>query len=364
MLRPNQNNLQNALEDNSYFLNEIASMTQTGGYGCNLLDRSIFMDDIARNLLGIPHDYKLQVDNIKRFFKNSSTLNTVLKAALKGESSLLDVELLRFDGHKIWVRFNCNPYLENGKTVGLRGVLTSINQFIKNTQKVEKAALTIKAQNERQVHFAHMLSHNLRSHASNLQLTLETFEDVDSNEVEVFQSYLTDISQSLNQTLTHLNEVVTINNELKNLENIDIEASFNSVLKEFEKKLSKIDAVVSYDFAELMSIDYVPSFMESIFRNLLSNSIKYRSDQRALKISIKTKIKNKRNLLIIKDNGIGIDLKRNGNKLFHMYRTFHTNEDAKGVGLFLVKSKVEALGGDITVQSELGKGSSFSIRFN
>lgn len=108
----------------------------------------------------------------------------------------------------------------------------------------------------------------------------------------------------------------------------------------------------------------MPSFLESIFINLISNAIKYRCPSRKLEISVKTKSKDKRNLLVVKDNGLGIDLKRHGNKLFHMYRTFHNNDDARGVGLFLVKSKVEALGGDITVKSELGKGSSFSIRFN
>ncbi|MEO9502575.1 sensor histidine kinase [Nonlabens ulvanivorans] len=364
MQNNNEISLQNALEDKSYFLNEIAAMTQTGGYGCNLITGAIILNFGSRDLLGIPHDYEINIDNVSRFFANKKVFKKLIGDSLKGNSTILDLEMNKFDGERLWVRFNCHPFLQEDRVVGLRGVFTSVDRYIKNTQEVENAALVIKAQNERLVHFAHILSHNLRSHASNLQLTLQTFDDVkEPSDVEVFNSYLNDISFSLNQTLHHLNEVVTINTELKIKENIDIEAIFNRVLLDFEEDIKAVNATVTYDFAELLSIEYVPSFLESVFRNLISNAIKYRDLERPLKIVVKTKSKNKRKLLIIRDNGIGIDLKRHAGKLFHMYRTFHTNDDARGVGLFLVKSKVEALGGDISVKSELGKGSTFSIRF-
>lgn len=357
--------LQNALEDGSYFLNEIASITQFSGYGCNLIDGTIYLDTVGRNLLGIPHDYLINLHNVNRFFADREVAKSIFKGVFCKEQITLDIEMLKFDGEKFWARLSGSSYKQNDKIIGVRGVFTSIDRCMKETQQAESAAQVIKAQNERLVHFAHIVSHNLRSHASNLQLTLQTFEDVvEFTDIEIFNSYLKDISLSLNQTLQHLNEVVTINTELKIKENLDIEAVFNKVLREFQNEIEAIDAIVRYDFAELLSVEYVPSFLESIFRNLLSNAIKYRSLERTLNIVVKTKSKNKRKLLVIRDNGIGIDLERHSSKLFHMYRTFHTNEDARGVGLFLVKSKVEALGGDITVKSELGKGSSFSIRFN
>lgn len=365
MRHNNQSDLQVALEDNDYFLSEIASMTQTGGYGCNLQSGDVFMDATAMQLLGIPHDFKITYHNLSRFFVNIRSASTLFKRAMLGDSQIRDIQMMRFDGSVFWARLNCKPFVKDQKVVGLRGVFTSVDRYVQSALKAKEDAQVIQAQNERLVHFAHIVSHNLRSHASNLQLTLDTFEDVsEGEEVNVFQSYLKEISSSLNQTLKHLNEVVTINTEQQIIVNIDIEACFNNILKEFKPQLDLINATVVYDFAELLSIEYVPSFLESIFRNLISNAIKYRSPERSLRVSIKTKSRNKRKLLVIKDNGIGIDLERNGNKLFHMYRTFHTNDDARGVGLFLVKSKVEALGGDITVKSKLGKGSSFSVRFN
>ena len=107
----------------------------------------------------------------------------------------------------------------------------------------------------------------------------------------------------------------------------------------------------------------MPAFLKSILKHLLSNAIKYRHATRALKISVRTKIKNNKHLLVFKDNGIGIDLQKNGSKIFNMYRTFHDNDDAKGIGLFLTKNQVESLGGDISVKSILGEGTSFTIKF-
>jgi signal transduction histidine kinase len=68
-------------------------------------------------------------------------------------------------------------------------------------------------------------------------------------------------------------------------------------------------------------------------------------------------------VLTFKDNGIGIDLKRNADKIFGLYQRFHDYPDSKGLGLYLVKSQVEAMGGTISVQSEVDKGTLFTLTF-
>jgi signal transduction histidine kinase len=66
-------------------------------------------------------------------------------------------------------------------------------------------------------------------------------------------------------------------------------------------------------------------------------------------------------ILHIKDNGLGIDMKKYGEKLFGMYKTFHGNKDARGIGLFICKNQIETMGGKIEVDSELGVGTTFKI---
>ncbi|OCC28252.1 Histidine kinase [Leptospira interrogans serovar Canicola] len=103
--------------------------------------------------------------------------------------------------------------------------------------------------------------------------------------------------------------------------------------------------------------------MESILLNFLTNAVKYRHPDRVPEITLNAERQENRLILSIKDNGLGIDMKKYGDKLFGMYKTFHNNKDAKGIGLFITKNQVEAMGGKIEVESRLNNGTTFRIIF-
>jgi K+-sensing histidine kinase KdpD len=107
----------------------------------------------------------------------------------------------------------------------------------------------------------------------------------------------------------------------------------------------------------------IPAYLDSILLNIISNAIKYKSDERELVLAIKAKSENGKTLLSIKDNGIGVDLEKNAEKLFGMYQTFHGNKDARGFGLYITKNQIEAMDGAITVTSKVNVGSIFNITF-
>jgi len=111
------------------------------------------------------------------------------------------------------------------------------------------------------------------------------------------------------------------------------------------------------------SIMAVPAYLDSILINFLSNAIKYRSPERDPIITLTLTEEDGRVVLAISDNGIGIDLERHGQKLFGMYRTFHDNKDARGIGLFITKNQLEAMGGMVKVSSTVGQGTTFSLSF-
>ena len=87
----------------------------------------------------------------------------------------------------------------------------------------------------------------------------------------------------------------------------------------------------------------------------------YHSPDRKPKISIRTTQENDLVRLDVTDNGMGIDLVKFKDKVFGLYKRFHTHTEGKGLGLFLVKETIEKLHGKIHVESELGKGSVFQI---
>jgi len=111
-------------------------------------------------------------------------------------------------------------------------------------------------------------------------------------------------------------------------------------------------------------IKSVPSYLESILINLITNAVKYKDESRPPFISITAEKIGKYTILSVKDNGLGIDLDKHGKKLFGMYKTFHNHKDAKGIGLYIAKNQIEAMKGKIEVNSTIGKGTEFKIFFN
>jgi signal transduction histidine kinase len=114
---------------------------------------------------------------------------------------------------------------------------------------------------------------------------------------------------------------------------------------------------------EVAKVHAIEPYMESIFYNLISNAIKYQSGDRKLQINISSYPDGSNVILEVKDNGIGMDLDQSGSKLFGLYQRFHDHVGGKGLGLYLVKTQVEALGGSISVESEVNEGCTFRITF-
>jgi signal transduction histidine kinase len=117
---------------------------------------------------------------------------------------------------------------------------------------------------------------------------------------------------------------------------------------------------VQLDLA-VRTIRYPKVFLESIIYNLLSNALKYISTERIPEILVRTYELDGRILLSVKDNGLGIDLVKYGNKIFKLNQVFHKRPDAKGVGLYITKAQVESFGGSIIVRSRENEGSEFIV---
>ena len=255
---------------------------------------------------------------------------------------------------------------KQGKPVKMTGSI--IDRDINKTLqiKLEHSIDVISDQNKRLNNFAHIVSHNLRSHAGNIQSVLALIKpaQVNENNLQENLTYLKNISASLNQTIDHLDEVVQIQTATNlSKTNLNLQDIFESTLLVLTPAVKQAQAIITSDFSNCPQIKYVHAYLESIILNLLSNALKYRHPQRVAEITIKTFTKGRKKFLEITDNGLGIDLVQNRDKLFGMYKVFHQHPDAKGIGLFITKNQIESLGGKITVQSEPEKGSTFLIQF-
>ncbi|KQC32047.1 hypothetical protein AAU57_00940 [Nonlabens sp. YIK11] len=360
----NPDYFKSSLEDKAYFLEEVAAATKTGVYAINFKENQFFIDAIGRSILDIPDALNPTIPEASKLFFEKQDFKDLLETCLAGEFLEADIQMTSSNKEKIWMRFTGKPkYNNNHEIVGIRGIFTSIDKYVREREEVVRHSKVIEAQNERLLHFAHIVSHNLRSHSSNLELTLELFNDIKHDDrSSVFYSYLEEVSLNLSATLKHLNQVVTLNSQATNRTIIKIDEIVNQVLEIYKTELHRIQAEVEINVDHFNSIEYVPSFLHGILVTLISNAIENRSQARPLKLSISTKISKDKKLLVVRDNGSGMDLTSVGSNLFKVNHKEHPDGKTKGLGLFLAKNQVEAMGGDIVVKSKKDQGATFTIK--
>ncbi len=230
----------------------------------------------------------------------------------------------------------------------------------KSKEKLHKITLD---QNKDLLNFAHIVSHNLRSHSTNMNMLIN-FLKVEKSEGEIkkITAMLDSASQGLNDTILHLNEVVQIKTTtLEKMKPVVLLDALKKVKHNIRALILKKDPLINIAISEMHVVNVVPAYLDSILLNLLTNAIKYSSPERKLRINISSTIKKNQVVLTCSDNGLGIDLKRHGNKIFGMFKTFHKHPDAKGIGLFITKNQIESMGGSIAIKSEVDAGTSFHI---
>ncbi|MBX2894327.1 MAG: HAMP domain-containing histidine kinase [Cyclobacteriaceae bacterium] len=234
---------------------------------------------------------------------------------------------------------------------------------IKNQQLVETNTELISHNNDLQ-QFSYTISHNLRGPLASITGLLAL---VNENELGPSnQPLLTHFRSSVNaldSTIRDLSNVIDTRNRITRLRQPILWADLMDTIKtQLAKDIEDNQVEILTDFDEAPEIFSVRPMAHSILYNLVSNAIKYRNPERRCVVRITTSKGADHILLAITDNGMGIDLKRFGDKLFSMYYRFHTHIEGKGLGLFLVKLQTEALGGKIEVKSEIDKGTSFLVR--
>jgi signal transduction histidine kinase len=162
--------------------------------------------------------------------------------------------------------------------------------------------------------------------------------------------------------MIHLNEVINIRTNIGLVsESLNLKQYIETVQKVLSEQINLKQVSISTMMPDDVMINYNPAYLESILYNIISNSIRYSHPDRKPIISIKWINNDENKILEITDNGVGIDLVKNADKIFGMYKTFTSNVDSKGIGLFITKNQIDAMGGNITVESEPNVGTTFKI---
>ena len=273
--------------------------------------------------------------------------------------------VLHKDGSYRWV-LDRGKYIEkneDGEATRVIGTHVDITDYADNEQKIRETLDLIGKKNSILQNFAHIVTHNLKQHAGNFESLLEFYEEADSEKEKAeMLDYMKTLSKSLSTTINNLSEIVTVQSKPNETsEKINLNAKISHVLKDLEYLISESKAIITLDIKDDCFVNFNKSYLYSIIQNLVTNAIKYKHPERLPSIKITSNCQKGQIELKVEDNGIGIDLDKFGDKIFELYKTFHNNPDAEGVGLYLVKNQVEAFGGTIKVDSKVNVGTIFTL---
>jgi signal transduction histidine kinase len=251
---------------------------------------------------------------------------------------------------------------EQQKLVSEENVQLSQHLKERNIQLIEANEELIRHNSELQ-QFSYTISHNLRGPVASLGGLINVFnqqnEGFKNNELI---EHMTKSLLSLENTIQDLSNIIDIRNNLSQIrQRINLENTLKQIKVLLEKEIAEHHVSIECDFRDCPEIYGAKHMFDSIIYNLVSNAIKYRSPDRKPLIKIQSKILNEKIVLRIQDNGLGIDIPKYKEKLFGLYKRFHTHTDGRGLGLYLVKLQTLSMGGSIDVESKLGVGTTFTV---
>ncbi len=248
----------------------------------------------------------------------------------------------------------------NNKNNELNNLNESLNEIVtQKTWELQKSLEEIITTNDQLKQFNYITSHNLRGPVSSLKGLISLYQlENDPNEQTTYITKAAIVINRMDDILFDLNKILSFKNTSLIKEVIDFETIISNNIRQLDIKRVDINLYID----ERLTITGIKSFYESIFYNLFSNAQKYKDPSRPLKIDIQIAHFNiNRFSISIKDNGLGMDESKIGDKLFGFYKRFHSHIEGKGLGLYMTKNQIEILGGNIRAESVLGKGTNFII---
>ncbi|MEO5641861.1 MAG: ABC transporter substrate-binding protein [Bacteroidia bacterium] len=346
----------------------------SGGIGIwdwNIAEDVIFYNNTWKTMLGYePAEIE---DHSKTFFDLLHPVDKVffkkkLDEHIAGKSDSLR-EAFRMktkSGKWKWILSQGKAQSRNSEGIAthVAGIHLDLDELKKKEEELHRITDELMRMNTELQQFAFVTSHNLRAPAANM-LSLLRIIDYDqlSEQNKNIHGKLKFSADVLLNTLKDLNDILTAKKETdKPKELIHIAERFESVTSMFSDKVSSLAAVIFMDL-KVKTINFPVSIFDSIIINLFSNALKFRDIARVLKVEISTWEDDQYVFMKFTDNGMGIDLKLQGEKVFKLYQRFHERIEGKGMGLYIIKTQLENLGGKITVDSFPGEGAEFTVWF-
>ena len=266
-----------------------------------------------------------------------------------------------------WSEISFHPIRKNEEVIGTACNARDITARILAELERGKITTDLIQRNKDLEQFAYIVSHNLRAPVANILGATSELKDpgLSTEDKEILSAGLHESVVKLDNVVKDLGQILQVKRgTAETPEKVCFSKLVDDIKISIKKSIEKDNVEIKCDFSEIDEFLVLKSYLHSIFYNLISNSLKYRRQQVACVIEITSHRLQKTIELVFTDNGMGIDLQKRGEQVFGLYKRFHPNIVGKGMGLFMVKTQVEAIGGKIAIKSEVDKGTEIKIEFH
>ena len=301
-------------------------------------------DDTEYGRVFVLHDNSIHLNDLR---KSISYLVLI---------SVLMILILSFIFNTILNKVGKNLFDKNQKlTLELKKRIIADKKLIENNNELKQLTL--------------IASHDLRSPLTNLEGLLDLLKKGDAE--PEFNSMLIDNASSsvelMKNTIDSLTTIVKQKESFskENTGEQNIEPIFKNVVLQLKYLIDEKGIAIKSDFSQCPTFLISPIHLKSILLNVLSNAIKYASEdpERKKIVEVTTNKNGEIRSILIKDNGIGFDSNFQKDKLFKPFKRFHHEKTGSGIGLYLTKLIVEDYNGKIQMESAVGEGTTVKIEF-
>lgn len=280
------------------------------------------------------------------------------------------VPLLNFEnryltkqGEIVWLSWTSIPDTDRKLIYAIAKNITH-NRVLWEDRNQLISSLTSNNTNLKQLTYS--TSHDLRSPLGNIIgilsiLDVSKIKDEETVELlDMINVSAEKMKQILDEQIDSIRETESV---MVDVEQVHLGNCLKATTDSIQSHIRTTNTTIETNFDAFETIRFNKKFMESIFLNLITNSIRYSKPHADPDITIHTVIEKSVKKLIFSDNGMGMNMDDIKGKIFGFSQTFHENEESKGIGLYLVSNHVQAMGGTVHVESEVGVGSTFTITF-
>ncbi len=266
-------------------------------------------------------------------------------------------------GRLVWLSWSAVP---KEKELLVYAIAKDVTHEISLRNERIKELAKLKSNNDELVRLNYTTSHDLRAPINNLLSLFDLLEHdkIKDERTSELLSYMKLSAEVVKNSLENYVDLVrNIGQTKDNMKEVYFENILSKITTTISSLLTRSKTEINSDFVSCKSVYFNEAYMESIFLNLITNSVKYARPEVPPVIHIHTEQKDNHTVLIFTDEGLGFDMEKHGDKIFGLHERFSTLEEGKGVGLYLVQDQIKSLGGSIRVQSETNKGATFHITF-